>query len=553
MEIIRQFLQPSKDLMILATEAEKLTTTTNIGTFDTPSSRKTIAPQTFRNVAHKAMIFVSLLDTLHDFYEDSRGKSLIESLKKGSKMNPWNTILGQYKINTNMAKKTEELITEYLKKYSYNGGNQPTAIKLGVGMIQKLKGNRITNNYINIKPLRIIGNPNVTKVKHWAFYTAFYEYLIETKINQIMHTKKEIYNGDTTNSLFVDKVFGFTISDVYQIFKKKNYQICIDAMDTSSSVPFSYKSLYEFKVITIAQIFDAAAVSGFTAAKNKSGEKHKFFFMNKPLDQTDVNDSKIFNKVLSYFKSGLNPKDHKIEDNYRILYQGTSVQLDVQFIYFVMIPNSHFVGGKLSKLTKTTPDFELSLTYDQVGQLIFFMIPKIHNNWYENSYVSAQIITKYNLTLNNNFGTISKNSIYKNYSNGIVLLKRYQGLGVSELVDMYTTMQPRTTRQKTTTPTNNDERSKFLRIMFDSKRALDGFQIDMCKKIGPVFLITHDYIAAVIALIKKTNVILVHKSIFYIFKSNKNVSNRIIGELGLNSSVENVAKVLMSLRDNPKP
>ena len=83
--------------------------------------------------------------------------------------------------------------------------------------------------------------------------------------------------------------------------------------------------------------------------------------------------------------------------------------------------------------------------------------------------------------------------------------------------------------------------------IFDYKRALDKFQIDICKKINTkyvVYLLTHDYLAALFGILERVNIILVHQGVYYMLPKNNAAINNILETIDNKEVFGSLSKIL---------
>ena len=354
-----------------------------------------------------------LLDTLHDFDEGKRGRDFMESLKTGTPSpSSWSTMKKIYKRVIQMRRYTglqipnlENSIDKYLESYIQSGGNKALDLRVGITMQHLLDGTLNTVNLLNVRPLALkrIKNPSVTRVKLWAFYTIFSEYYKSFDLSIPPHVNKSIkFKGNVVGA----KSFGLSADDVYKLCSEKQYGICIDAMDTSPRVPFTSKSLLNLTILTVAQIFDAASLTGgsvnlqrcyfnFTDVKNITNE-YKIF--------NDMYTQCRIHELFGYSNSNIG----EVLSSYDLCYQEKCEQIYMTFYYYILIPKAIRQGIQ--------PQYDvLDLPLSYIDEMIFVMVPTTKRGQPNKSFLdkfntksmlTAQIITQKGLTKNPTFKQI---------------------------------------------------------------------------------------------------------------------------------------------------
>ena len=350
------------------------------------------------------------------------------------------------------------------------------------------------------------------------------------------HVNKSIkFKGNDVGA----KSFGLSADDVYKLCFKKKYRICIDAMDTSPRVPFTSKSLLDLTLLTVAQIFDAASLTGgsvnlqrcyfnFTDVKNITNE-YKIF--------NDMYTQCRIHELFGYSNSNI----AELLSSYDLCYQEKCEQIYMTFYYYILIPKAI-----RQEIQPQYDVFDLRLSY--IDEMIFVMVPTTKrgqpnrstlDKFNTKSMLTAQIITQKGLTKNPTFKQIgTSNKRHYHMINRYALLHDYRGLGVDELCTVELL-----SRQF------NPSINIFINAatIFDYKRALDKFQIDICKKINrkyDVYLLTHDYLAALFGILERVNIILVHQGVYYMLPINNAAINNILDTIDNKKVFGSLSKIL---------
>ena len=490
-------------------------------------------------LAGKQKLFMMMLDSLHDFDEGNRGKALMQEMKNYSKpkISSWKIIATTYKLVAKSRRSTiirssniHKVINQYLEQYLVSGGNKALDLRVGLQMAQTLAPtNKNYNivNILNVRPLALkrINNPSVTRVKLWAFYTIFSEYYKSINSSSLPpYVNKKLKNG--TNNVQA-KSFGMSADDVYKLCEKKGYNVCIDAMDTTPKVPFTDRSLLDFKVITVAQIFDAASLTG--------AGRTQFCYFKYDAMLVSSNEYKIFTDMFL----GCKLQELLDTDAYVLCFQGTCEQIYLTFYYYILIPKTSIESYKV----RASASPAIPILTQEIDDMIFIMVPTTKRRqtngrsldvFYTKSLIRCQLITKValnnNLNLHGGIGINNSNKRYYMSEHKYALLYDYKGLGVDELCEV------RQIFLSIPSPTPTQVNNIFIHAatIFDYKRALDKFQIDICKSFNnneKIYFITHDYLAALFGILEGISVILVHHGVFYMLPKNaqstKNISNKI--------------------------
>ena len=506
--------------------------------------------------------FLFMLDSLHDWYEDTKRidhpelhiflrtfdprtnspwkifgeiyghhMSRILYLQAGAVLN------SKQHVRNNVVSYIEAILekqnTNILALYTLNN---PTAHQVRNNIAQLINLRPHSHPAIaNSKLTR----PAITKAKYWAYFSIIQ--IILKRIERYMlprYSKIRIStfnnnSGVKTNTKNIEHFsIGWSIKDVYSYLKNTGSFACIDAIDVSlSPMSLNHIKVSENVLITPAQIFDSASTT-FASLKIV-----KFMYMNNPLHRGNArnNQSLVFKRLLD-----LNPEFNNIVGDKYILGQDICKTFDYDFYYYMCIP-SNISGEFATTIENKTPIINIETA--KLKQIIFLCIPVCTR---QNSIIStfndidgtincivtcpgipSPSINNRNQNLYSITKTVSKNKTithqtYFDKNNKIIVCRQLKGLSVNELAKLFQLYSSIIPVSKQSTRLKTD----FVRFIFDIKRSGDTYQSVLCNVFNEkkLYLITQDYIACTIALHLNSRVIFTQDGIFYAFhkKPNRN-------------------------------